>query len=195
MRQHLEICARNLGPTPRDLKTLDKKYLLPVPPAWVKNDELYEVIKHREALLSQGRVVLGARVIANQMLYYLGTEDSAMAVVWTQDGYFYDNPRELYEIASILADMHGKKYEGENEEEKEIAEIISNEISRPQSLRLPKSLTGERAVFLSAILVTRKHLSGGMLSSVFMPLLINPTLTRSTMIVPSRFWGDEWKDR
>lgn len=172
----------------------DKLALYPPPPDWAARDELREVLSWRERLLLRGQVVLSARVMANRSLYFVGSTPSASAmdVVWSADPFFEEHADELAIVAREVAAL---KNLSPNNENAEIARFVTEEMSRPQSVALPPSLSEGREMFLSALIVWRAHLPLGFLSGTFLPLLVLPGETLAALIVPGRFWSDAFKDR
>lgn len=69
------------------------------------------------------------------------------------------------------------------------AQAINEENRRVMHLPLPEALSAGREVFVTTIMVHRRHLPNGMLSNSIFPLLIHPTATEATIILPSRYWA------
>lgn len=174
----------------------EKLALYPPPPTWAARDELQSIIAWRERLLLRGRVVLCARIMANRTLYHITStpSSSAMLVVWSADPFFEENADELAMVASEAGALKNTSPD-ENSDLAPIAALITDEMARTQNVPLPPSLTDGREVFLSSLIAWRAHLPMGFLSGTFMPLLVLPEETPAALIVPGRFWSDDFKDR
>ena len=194
LKMALDQTRHNLGSSCPRAFSNDQLTLYPPPPDWAARDDLSEVLARREQLMTRGQVVLSARVMANQTLYFVGSTPSAsaMVVVWSPDPFFEEHADELALVASEAVALKNTSPGGD---EAEAACLLTDEMSRPQSVPLPRSLTQGRDVFLSALLVWRAHLPCGFLSGTLLPILVLPGETRAALIVPGQFWSDEFKDR
>ncbi len=177
---------------PRSFGAIDASQFFPIAPDWAVRDELYEVVRQREVLFNRGRIVLSARIMANRSLYSLGSNPSAMVVIWSEDAFFEEAPEELAFLAREVASIKNTSPGGD---QAEVASLLTDEMSRPLNFPLPHSFSLGRPVFLSSLLVWREHLPFGFLTSMFLPLLVLPEETGATMILPGHFWSDALKDR
>ncbi len=132
--------------------------------------------------------------MANRSLCFLGSTTSASApgVVWSRDSHFEEHTDELALLAREVGELTNTSPADKNAE---VARFVTEEMSRPQSVALPLTLSEQREVFLSALIVWRAHLPFGFLRGTLLPLLVMPGETRATLIVPGRFWGDALKNR
>ena len=80
-----------------------------------------------------------------------------------------------------------KHTEPEQVEEREFAEMITDEYRREMQVSVPKAIAEIEDVTLTSLVVFRKDLPNEYLTNSFFPLLTHPN-TPAVMIVPSKFW-------
>lgn len=160
-------------------------------PAWMSNDdEIVQAVTAQELLLTQGQIVWGALVMANNQLFDKGNDDCPALCVHSPDKHFDGRPEELRAIASRLFKLKSTK--PEDPEARKIAEMVTNETDRRMNWRLPPILSG-RDIRSSTLMVFRNHLPGKVLHGSRFPLLIHPK-TDACMIAPIDFWPPEMVD-
>jgi hypothetical protein len=140
----------------------------------------------QSTLLQEGEIVWAHIVQANQQMFLPGEVDCGAVVVFSPDGYFDAHPEELEHIAGELYDMKGKRTEPELQK---FADILQNELIRPMRLVIPPSIAGDREVIYTDVMIRRKDLPTGRLSRSFMPLLIAPSRTQATLLLPWEWWS------
>lgn len=191
---------RKLGPSPRNLDLAERLFLLGC--KWVgrrfrsAGDELYLVYESRKRLLREGNVALGFIVQANQELFSPGDYDLPAQVVYCSDRTV---PYLLETLAKCAQRIFALKHtEPEQTEEREFAEMITDEYRREMQVSVPKAIAEFEDVTLTTLVVFRKDLPHEYLTNSFFPLLTHPN-TPAVMIVPSKFWPNEllraWKPR
>jgi hypothetical protein len=190
MNSLLQSCRDNLGAAPRSFPRSDRKYLYPALPRWMAQDKLLPLQKHRHTLLKRGRVVWSSLVQANKYLYQPDSRDAPALVVWSEEPTLANDPLALRCLAHEIFDLKGTTGTGELAD---LGALVQAEMERPLNYAVPASLA-ENA-FMTTILVFRRHLPCGFLTSGLLPLLILPEETPFSMILPGRFWPDELKDR
>lgn len=154
-------------------------------PNWLNNqDALIETVRKQQLLLTQGRIYWGALVMANRLLFSEGEGDSPAMLVYSDDVYFDDRPHELRAIASQLGRL--KNQVPDDPEERQAADLVSDEMNRSMKVRLPACLS-EKQVWGGAFMVFRQHLAGRVLTNNVFPILAHPE-TEAVMIVPHDFW-------
>jgi hypothetical protein len=188
MQNTIEECRRLFGPAPRRFKWLEKRYLEPRVPIWMylaPKDALWNIMAERPRLLREGRVVWGCLVQANTHLFEPGRADLPAGVVFSEEDYFDENLDELQSIAE-----NAYRLKNDPQVEGSLAKFagnISDELSRPLRLQVPPELCDNHAVYMSVIIVWRKHLPGAVLTDRCFPLIVHPEL-QTTIILPERFW-------
>ena len=177
---------QKLGPEPRSIGFLRYLQLKAWAPTWAWSDSINVIYKNQRALLNHGQVVWAHIVQANVLLFEPGADDCpALAIYGTSTS--LDGDIELLEItARDLFSLKGT--EPRDPELRIFADKITDEMSTPMKLKVPSSMTDGLDLFLTTIMVPRKHLPNRRLSLSFFPLLIAPKKTKATLIVPSQFW-------
>lgn len=186
----LESCRRNFGVAPRKIGWWDKHRYLRMPtPAWLDpDDRLQQLFLQQDLLLREGRIVWAHLVQANSLLFVPGPNDHPAVVIYSTDGFYDDRPEKLAHIAKALYAVKGE--EQSDPDMQAFSTMLASEIAREMRLPVPRSLTGDTAVFCTEVLVARRHLQYAVLRWSQFPLLIHPS-TSSTMILPSRYWAPE----
>lgn len=174
---------------PRRPGLLERLYLRVSPPRWCRKDDLIAVFKDREKLLSEGRIVLAVLVQANIRLYERGADDHPANVLYTTE------PDAGSHIAEMLATAHRifslKNTKPEDADELRFARMVSYELGRDFRVTVPERLSGGLDLTYTTIMVHRKHLPEGRLTTPYFPLLIHDE-TRASMILPARYWPEEF---
>jgi hypothetical protein len=189
MRRLLEDVRANLGGPPRILEDDQVIELTPTVPPWFRaGDPLTEIYDRLDLLLLEGRVVWGALVQANSLLFEAGPNDHPAMTIYAPDESFDDRPQDLKAIASRLFRL--KNTTPQDRDERRLAAAITNEMERGMGWMVPRSLTGGCEVLSTGFMVFRRHIPGRRLQSGWFPLLIHDD-TPAVMIVPRDFWPRE----
>lgn len=147
-------------------------------------------------LFTKGRIALGALVQSNKYIFekesLLEEDDYAAVIIYSEDGYYEDNPQELVDLASELYSL--KYMECENDELLFFAKSISDELSVHFNVLLPYSITGGRNVYYTNQIIHRKHLNKWILESDLFPIIIDPEKTKASVILPSFYWYKKLKN-
>jgi hypothetical protein len=186
----LQACRDNFGATPRSFPRGERSYLYTRFPDWLGDDSLRVLQRDRDALLRRGRVVWAALIQANQTLFEPLLEDAPALVVWSENPEFLHNHQAL---RALGLELYGLKGENAAGDVAEVARLVTDEMGRPLNYRLPESLAKD--AFVTTILVSRKQLPCGFLTSGLLPLLVLPEESPCSLILPGKFWPDELKDR
>lgn len=192
MESLLSACRENFGPPPRRIPWLERPYLHARAPQWAAHDDLRRVIRDRNRLLTQGRIVLGAVVEANTALYRPGKQNLPALAIWSDDPFYEAKPCRLRELGRELFAMKGQHTRGDLAE---TARLLTSARLRPLGYKLPDSFGDGKALWLTTLLVFREHLPCGFLNSKLLPLLVCPEETPAALILPGKYWPDAWKDR
>jgi hypothetical protein len=161
------------GEPPRQFPKNEQSYLGLTAPSWcdAKTDALYEVYRHREMLLSEGRVVWGHLVQANDQIFKPGPHDLV----------------RLGDLSGKLFDLKGK---GDTPDEKAFGKQLAAETERFVRYPVPKSLAKGSPLFVSSLMIPRKHLPAGALTHSYFPILVHAD-TQAILIVPARYWDPD----
>lgn len=192
MNSLTENCRQNLGPAPRKFPVWERNYYLPSAPEWLPGDALNQSVKDRGKLLKHGRVVLGALVQANMELFAPLRKDLPALAVWSEEPDWDADIPAMRAWGYRIFQLKGQEPEGDLER---LTRTMNNERARPQNYPLPESFTGGKKIFLSSLVVFRRHLPYGYITSGILPLLVHPEGTPSCMVLPGRYWANELKDR
>lgn len=163
-------------------------------PHWLRSDDgLARVFDHQERLFVRGRVVLGALVQANQLLFQHGDVGAPLEVVYSEDPWFEENPDELHRIAARAFEL-----KAETPEDPELAPLaahLADEHGRAHRMRVPDVLTGGRVVHLGTTYASRRTLPNGWIQHALLPVLVAPDSTPACMLLPAKLWPREWLAR
>ena len=185
----LQRTRDKLGRTPRIVHSSQRTYLHLIPPPWARDgsdDRFQAIFRDQEMLLRNGTVVWACIVQANSALFEDDTGDCPAAVVFSLDQHFESAVEELCVIGSTLYSQKGRRRP--TPELAEFARVITNEYEAPMNVPVPLSMTANRQVFYTTIMVYRKHLPVPRLVGGWFPLLASPDRTTASMIVPSEYW-------
>ncbi|HEY6096338.1 MAG TPA: hypothetical protein VIU93_15465 [Gallionellaceae bacterium] len=166
----------------------------PTPPWMDKRDALNEILRQQSLLLQEGKIVWGALIQANKLLFSPGRDDCPALLVYSADPYFDSRPQELRQIGHSIFSL--KDTIPDHPELEEVAQLVSDKMDRSMNFRLPHVLSN-REIRAAAFMVFRKHIPTGVLTAGTFPILIHPS-TDAVMIVPCEFWPIElivlWKE-
>lgn len=169
---------------------ISKKDFLDMP-KWYRKSKDHRFDRHfsdQEKLLTGGTCVWGQIVQANAQLFQKGKQDTPAAVIYSEDPSAKENPEILYNAAQALYSMKGQ--EVGDPALQEFADLLANEMDAPLRMPIPVTLTEGIQCYYTSILVARNHLPRRVIGSMLFPLVIHPTETDATMILPHRFWPE-----
>lgn len=207
MRDILARCRRSFGEPPRRLRLTKWADVAFDPPPWLGKHpdvahlkgiaiDAWLTYEGQRELRRHGRVVWGAIVQANAMLFQPGPDDLPGAIVYSEDPHFEDAPQELQAIADRISGL----YQGNDDAPKPpmvpglesvLAALASGDGS-VQHVRLPGDITGGRAVFATYIFVPRRYLPERHLASNVLPVIVAPERTVAVTPLPQQFWPDDF---
>ncbi|HLO95330.1 MAG TPA: hypothetical protein VK195_13535 [Burkholderiaceae bacterium] len=164
-------------------------------PEWLTpTDELDEFFQHQSLLLTEGHIVWGAIVQANNLLLKPGADNCPAFVVYSESPHFDSRPAELRRISQALAAY--KHTEPQDPALRSIAQVLTDERARGLGTVLPRVFSAD-TIRAASCMVFRAHTPRGVLTNFLLPLLIHPR-TRAVMLLPFEFWPIElitrWKD-
>jgi hypothetical protein len=163
-------------------------------PGWVKenyfgDDKLLHFFTGQKKLLTQGMIVWGVLIQANQILYNRGIGNAPGEVVYYRERNINPDVDELVEVSDRIAAL--KDTSPEDSELKVIADYLTDETVRVFGLPVPRSLSLNLNCAISTVMFSRKHLPNRRLSQSFFPLIVSPEEPHIAMVLPSRYWPDE----
>lgn len=148
--------------------------------------------RDQRILLERGRVVWGAIIQANEILFeHKGPCDNLPAAIMYSTGDDYDSqPERLVQHAHSLFDLKGKPCSPEMQA---FGDKLANEIVADIKLAVPPGFTDGAETYYATLLMARKHLPFKYLASNFFPVLIAPEQTDSVMGLPKEYWDPDFK--
>jgi hypothetical protein len=162
---------------------------IPRPP-WLsqaEDDGLEELFRRQGLLLKEGKIMWGALIQANSLLFEPGDDDCPAFLVYSPDTYFDSRPQELHLIGRKIFSF--KETNPSDPKLKEVARRVTDEAAYTMGFTLPKVFSDKEIRWVTA-LVCRRHIPKGILSSGIYPLLTHPS-TQAVMIVPCLHWPAE----
>jgi len=185
----MDDIRRKFGEPPRRFSIGDKLALSASKPLLMPpGDRLIMQYQHRKEIFRTGKVVWGHIIQANEKLFLPGSECLPAAWLYSLDPHFDEQVEELEDIALDLFDTKGE--ETGDPELQRFADTLADEYERIMSLPIPKSVTGGRDVTYTVGNVHRRFIPTGRLAQSFFPLVVAPSITPATWILPSRWWSE-----
>lgn len=176
---------------PRRPGAFERLYLRVRPPLWCRGDGLLAAFRDRGKLLGEGNIVPAVLVQANAALFGPGAGDAPANVIYTTDGEAAQPVARMLEVARRIFSLKGTK--PEDPDEARFARMVSDELRRDFRVTVPERLSGDLDLTYTTIMVHRRHLPEGRLAVPYFPLLIHPE-SRAAMILPARYWPDDFLD-
>ena len=164
-------------------------------PKWLVNtpkDKLHLVYDNFNELFEHGEVYLSCILRANTSLFHQINGDRPAQVLYTNDEFFYTQPEELLKMVDTLYKIkNDTSYE--YGELSELREILNGEYCRPLNYKLPLSITNDKNIWLTSIMVFREHIPFHKMSNFFYPFLALPDKNIGGMIVPKWYWSTNFR--
>jgi len=158
-------------------------------PAWMKKDALRKSFDLYPRLWVDGKVVFGCLIQANSALFADGSFNAPGEVVYDPSGQV--DVAYLGATANKIAQL--KNTQPADPALRAIADYLTNEKIRVCGVRVPTNISA-RPVLISSIYFCREHLPNRVLSRASFPLLINERYPGVAMVLPYRWWPDEFID-
>ncbi|MEB3754669.1 hypothetical protein [Acinetobacter sp. MD2(2019)] len=172
------------------IRYIQNLFLKSNPPSWMTADDpLIELYRQQSLLLNEGQIVWAAIVQANNLLFSEGNMDHPAQLVYSQTQDFDDNPEYLSEVAAQIYAL--KNTIPDQMELHALAEMVTNEHERGVNWHVPELLSNT-PIRSTTFIMIRAHSPNRQLSSQQIPILIHPS-TSMCMMVPAKFWPDEFK--
>jgi len=164
-------------------------------PKWLiksPNDKLHLVYENFENLFQNGEIYLSCILRANPSLFHQIDGDRPAQVLYTNDDFFYQNPEELLKVVDTLYDIK-KDNSYISEDFTEFKKILNDDFYRPLNYKVPSSITNERNVWITSIMVFREHIPFHKISNFFYPFITLSDKNIGGMIVPKWYWSTNFR--
>lgn len=191
-QQDLEECRQQFGaPGRRRFRMREGLCYLNIKrPIWCgKQDELWNLFKHKQQVLCHGEIVWGHIVQANTLLFKPGIANCPASVVFCPDSAVPVNLAALSYAAKCMFDL--KNTTPEEAELLEIANTLTDEMTRTFGVQVPKQFCNGFTFYEASTFITRKHLPDGVLRRSIFPLLISSVSPYYCFPLPSKYWSSD----
>ena len=185
---------RRFGEPPRSFGFLERWHFHIRAPLWCRlsRDELMRIYRDQRLLREKGFIVWGAVVQANHFLFEEGRYDSPATVIYSPD---LDWSDWLWPLVDLARELYGFKgwASPDPAETANTGRCWPMKGTGPWASACRNPWRREFNVRSTTVMVHRKHLPAGYLAQSYFPLLMHPQ-TRTTMLLPCRYWSDELLD-
>jgi len=199
----LAYIEKKIGTPPRRFNFLDKLtwYKRDIP-AWKwHTEDIKHSVYNWARCFEQGKLGWGYVIQANSLMFENSGKDAPNCpgeiLVWTETRRSFDADI-AGDIANKLFSLKGNSANITNQEEKQFAQHLEDEMMRPYGVKVPETITGGYKLRSTTIFYQRRHIPGGVLSNSFFPILYLETSPMAAVMVPYRFWPKDlleaWKD-
>ncbi|QQS06065.1 MAG: hypothetical protein IPK50_04040 [Fibrobacterota bacterium] len=162
-----------------------------VPEEMDPEDPLLRAVQGWEVSQREGRSTWGSVLLAEKALFQGGGSDHAGMVIWSPTGEFDRHPERLRRIGqTIFAQRDADDADPDLEA---LRTVIRDPAQRVAGFWVPSKLTGGSPVFLSSVLLHRRHLPRGLLLRDLVPLRVGEEWD-FPVVVPASHWGPELSD-
>lgn len=162
-------------------------FFKPQRPRWCNDrDALSRVVDGTAGMWKRGRVVWGALVQANNVLFAPGADDAPMSCIYSFDPWYAEHPDLLARLAAALAGLKHQQVP-EHAGLARIAHDLTDELRRSFAVPVPADVTAGREVLLTTTMVFREALPTGVLRDSIFPLCALPG-EEATSIPPASTW-------
>ncbi|MGM9480172.1 hypothetical protein ACS5PN_03165 [Roseateles sp. NT4] len=195
MAQIMEKLRASFEQRQQRMSDLTLASVLATPPDWMRpDDSLKEVFARQKLLLTEGRVVWGALVQANNLMFEPGNANCPGLLVYSPDEHFDAHPMELRLVGRAFFGLKGTQ--PDDPELARLAKLVTEEADRTLQFRLPRVFCSQD-VCSGIFMLFRKHIPNGVLSCGLFPVLTHPS-TPAVLMLPFEFWPIElivmWKE-
>jgi hypothetical protein len=193
MSDLIGACIENFGTPPRDLSSRDLQAYLHFPkPLWLllnPSDPLTTIFRYAQTVFTEGVVVWGHIVQVNTIMFEDGNHDCPGEVVYSLTDSSPAVPEILERVAEKLYSLKGA--EPEDPELAEMAQHVTDEMSRVFGLEVSRRISPDIRCQLSVVLFVRKHLPSRRVCSSWVPLIVLPREPFVAIPLPERYWPGE----
>lgn len=193
MQDAIRECNYNFGEPPREVSFWDRLTYFRVPkPLWLrlnKEDELTTHFQNLNDLFSDGIVVWGHLVQANNLMFEEGNNNCPGEIVYSLDDPSRVDPEYLQQVAHELFQLKGTK--PSSPKLQPIANYLTNEMIRVFGLPVPSSISPSIQCKISTTLFVRKHLPKHQLCASLLPVIVSRQKPHVVTTLPERYWPPE----
>lgn len=133
-------------------------------------DPLLRAVHGWEVSAREGRTTWGSVLLAEKALFQGGGSDHSGMVIWSPTGEFDRQPERLRRIGQTL--FAQRDAEDPDPELEPLRAVLRDPAQRVAGFWVPSKLTGGSPVFLSSVLLHRRHLPRGLLLRDLVPLRV-----------------------
>lgn len=196
MERLLQECRHRFGHAPREFSFWDRlTYFRVSKPAWLmvdRSDDLLILFKNMKQLFTEGTVVWGQIIQANQLMFRDGNQNCPGELIYSTDDARSVDPLALQKIAHQLYELKGTI--PDDPQLLPIADYLTDEMTRVFGLKVPRSISPSLRCRISTTFFVRKHLPNRRLCTALMPIVVRRRKPFVAMPLPVRFWPDELVD-
>lgn len=189
----LRKCIHNFGGPPRAVSLWDRISYLRVPkPRWLllyPGDKLTTHFQNLKTLFSEGIVVWGHVIQANELMFEDGPHSCPGEVVYSIDDSDVVDQEYLQGVAMELYRLKGTK--PSDPELLRIADYLTNERIRVFGWPVPSSISPSIRCKISTTYFFRKHLPKRRLCTSLLPVIVNRQEPHTATVLPERYWPRE----
>jgi hypothetical protein len=156
------------------------------------SDQLTTLFRHANTLFTEGTVVWGQVIQANELMFEGGNDNCPGEVVYSLKDPQRADPEYLEHVALELYSLKGT--EPNNPELAQIAEYLTDETIRVYGLPVPSVVSPLYQCQISTTFFVRKHLPGRRLLASLLPIIVNPRKPHVALPLPERYWPPELLD-
>lgn len=156
-------------------------------PQWVSEDELKYLFESVRDLLRDGRVVWGALIQANNMLFMPGVSEGGAPGEVLYDPQGRTPPEDLAAVAKTVLSLKGKRMQ--DPALAHFSDYLADEMIRVFGIDVPASVV-PYPLKASTTYFDRRHLPGGRLAEPVFPVVISESRPGAVMVLPQSLWPD-----
>lgn len=163
-------------------------------PKWMnQSDSMFSVFTNKLSMLQNGEIVYANIVQANEFLFRrFPNKDYPAQIVYSKDQYFYNNPKELYDIARSIYNLKFQPDEACPKEFKEVMSDVKREYASERVLYF-ESNGYKHQYNIIPTMFFRKLLPKRKICGNILPVLTIPE-TKQVLILPKKYWTKEFKN-
>lgn len=151
-------------------------------------DPLQRAVEGWDVSQREGRTTWGAVLLAEKALFQGGGSDHAGMVIWSPTGEFDRHPEKLRRIGQAL---YAQRDATEPDPDLDaLRAVLRDPAQRVAGFWVPPKLTGGSPLFLSSVVLHRRHLPRGLLLRDLLPLRVGEEWD-FPVVVPSSHWGSD----
>lgn len=134
-------------------------------------------------VLKRGKIYYGYLVEANNLLFrrnygFMGNSLLPAVMLYSTDPYYDENPLELKYVAEqVFADRNNN--------------VLRDESKYFSNIKLTNPICGERAVYMTTLMIYRPQLPEGYISDGLIPLIADPDCS-SAFVLEHKYWSDKF---